>query len=81
MKENDELTWKEIFKNFFLIRTVIPLVLTIIYGLIIGNKQSSGNELIISLGVILIIGTVLGFLTFLNIVVKKIFKTKRKNKE
>jgi len=81
MKEKDELTWNEIFKNFLLIRTGIPLVLTIIFMVAFGNTSSKGNDLIVGLGVILAIGTILGFLTFLNVVFVKVFKTKKSNED
>ncbi len=81
MKEKNELTWKEIFMNFFLIRTIIPLVLTIIFFVAFGKTSSKGNELIVGLGVILAIGTIFGFLKFLNIVIIKLFKTKRSEED
>jgi NhaP-type Na+/H+ or K+/H+ antiporter len=81
IKEKDELTWKEIFTNFFLIRTIIPLVLTIIVLVAFGNTSSKESDLIVGLGVVLVIGTIFGFLTFLKVAVVKLLKTKNSEED
>lgn len=81
MKEKNEMTWKEIFKLYFLVRIVIPLAALAIFIFLFGNTSSKGNSLLVGLGVIIGIIALFGILNFLYISTLKLFKIKRNSED
>jgi len=81
MKKKDESSWEEILKTHLLLRAGIPIAVTLIYWLVIFNVVIKSNDLIVSLGVILMLGSIFSILSFVLIAIKKLFNFAEDSKD
>ena len=72
------LTWQDIFKHYFLLRTALPGIVLLISVEFFGGGEG-GNTLKEGFFTVLIIGTAIGFLSFLYVTGKKLFSNQDKS--